>query len=333
MSERERDPLVPRPGARRGHRLRAAVAAALALGAASPLGAVEPSVIESAIEETEEQIGALEAKRAYLGDCRDYGSTVVMLPDRSDPSGRRVARRELAEIRAALERAYPGDRYRQRREAAFERYVRMGRQWQDTCLRLQQSLNELLLAKRQHLVDLRNWLAEERRRQVQREPGPGELFGSGQYAAGCVFDLEVAGEAIKGDVYCRDVWGLGRFPVARGTIRGDTVRIEVTMAEWDHRARPFTWVNEGRLHYIEPARTFAYVAGGWTNGDADAAGQPIRREWILKPMDVEFPDRTRRPPPWSVYECRGHIKHREQDTDRDAFETCYAASRAMHERP
>jgi hypothetical protein len=50
-------------------------------------------------------------------------------------------------------------------------------------------------------------------------------------------------------------------------------------------------------------------------------------------MDVEFPDRTRRPPPWSVYECRGHIKHREQDTDRDAFEKCYAASRAMHERP
>ncbi len=98
-----------------------------------------------------------------------------------------------------------------------------------------------------------------------RHHGPGELFGSARYAAGCVFDLE--------------------------------------------------------------------VAGGWTNGDADGAGQPIRRELVRKPMDAEWPDRTRRPLPWSVYECRAHIKYREQDTDLDAFEKCYGASRAVHERP
>jgi hypothetical protein len=209
----------------------------------------------------------------------------------------------------------------------------MGRQWQDTCLKLQRSLDELLLAEQEHLVDLRSWLDEERRRRAQREREPGELFGSGQYAAGCVFDLEVAGEAIKGDVYRRDFMGLGRFPIARGTIRGDTVRIEVTMAEWAHRARPFTWVNEGRLHSIEPARTFAWLWGWWTVGDFHADGRPVQRELVMKPMDTEWPDRTRRPPPWSVYECRAHIKYREQDTDRDAFEKCYAASRAVHERP
>jgi hypothetical protein len=117
-----RDPLAPRPSGRSGRPPLAAVAAAaLALGAASPLGATTLSTIESAIAETEEQIAALEAKRACLGDCRDYGSTVVMLPDRGDPSGGRVTRRQLAEIRAALERAYPRERDRQRREAAYER--------------------------------------------------------------------------------------------------------------------------------------------------------------------------------------------------------------------
>jgi|YNPMSStandDraft_1061717.scaffolds.fasta_scaffold04132_3 hypothetical protein len=96
MTEPNRDPLAPRPSGRRGRRPLAALAAAVLALAASPFGAITLSSIESAIAETEERIAALEAKRAYLGDCRDYGSTVVMLPDRGDPSRNRVTRRQLA---------------------------------------------------------------------------------------------------------------------------------------------------------------------------------------------------------------------------------------------
>lgn len=333
MAEQDRDPVAGGRSGTPGPRLAAGLAAAaLALLGAVPLGASTLSSIEAAIAETEEQIAALEAKRAHLGECADYGRTVVMLPDRGDPAGRRVTRRQLAEIRAALERAYPDDRYRQRREAAYERCVRMGQQWQDTCQRLQQSINELLRSKREHLVDLQNWLAEERRRQANSGLGPVAVFRSGQYAGGCIWDLEIAGATIKGDLYCRDFWGLGRFPL-RGKITGDEVRIEVTLAEWAARQRPFTFIPTGRILYVEPERKFAWASGWWEVNPPGLDIGVVSREFNLKPMDVEWPDRTRRPPAWSVYECRAHIKYREQDTDMDAFEKCYAASRAVHERP
>jgi hypothetical protein len=208
----------------------------------------------------------------------------------------------------------------------------MGRQWQETCQRLQQRLDELLRAEREHLVDLQNWPAEERRRQAQRELGPAELFGSGQYAAGCVWDLDIAGETIKGDLYCRDFWGLGRFPV-QGKITGRTVRFEVRAADWAARQRPFALIVTGRISYIEPERKFAWVDGSWEVNPRGLDVGIVSSTFTIEPMDTEWPDRTRRPPPWSVYECRAHIKYREQDTDRDAFEKCYAASRAVHERP